>query len=50
MKFVVKPTGITDWFTFIISSPQGGGSGVAVRAGEANSTRGALKENDTPVW
>lgn len=43
MKFHVKATSVTDWLPLCISSPQGGGGGVTVGAGQAHPPRSRLQ-------
>lgn len=45
MEFHVEPTGIADRFSLCVSSPQGGGGGVTVGAGQTHSPRGRLQHH-----
>ena len=44
MEFHVESAGITDWLSLCISSPQSGGGGVTVSAGQAHPPRGRLQQ------
>lgn len=43
MEFHVEATSITHWLSLCISSPQGGGGGVTVGAGQTHPPRGRLQ-------
>lgn len=44
MEFHVEATSITHWLSLCISSPQGGGGGVTVGAGQTHPPRGRLQQ------
>lgn len=43
MEFHVEATGVADRLSLCVSSPQGGGGGVTVGAGQAHPPRGRLQ-------
>lgn len=44
VEFHVEPTGVADRLSLCVSSPQGGGGGVTVGAGQAHPPRGRLPQ------
>lgn len=44
VEFHVEPTGVADGFSLCVSSPQGGGGGVTICAGQAHPPRGRLQQ------
>lgn len=46
MEFHVEATGVAHWLSLRVSSPQGGGGGVTVGAGQAHPPRGRLQRRE----
>lgn len=46
MEFHVEATGVAHWLSLRVSSPQGGGGGVTVGAGQPHPPRGRLQRRE----